>query len=637
LIPDKIGDCLYYATNCKDSCKYDIITDSLVAWFDVNNSGTTIDGASLTSLVEWSGKTITPSSGFTLNDWGLTSVDNGRTTCLSGETLTITSGDTRLVLYPVTGYTITYNFTGCTSASTSGCTSGCTTEPGQYIYPWAFHSGTTTVDGCPVGNTICLDGGLYQGFFKLDTDKPAPIKTITVDDCGNSGFTLTSVSASTEYQIMPTDFPVGWSMETWIKWDNDFCGCTPIVETFTATSTCEFYQVNWGAECDVSACTVTYTACDGSTSVFDINTPNGGTYLCSKTVPTTDCLCPEVSIIWCNDCGFESCTITATTASTVCLQSGTTLNDIYPNNKNFFFYIGTRAENKFWNDFSGETGLTTTTGIPLSRTESTEYESHIIDGGQNWFSIETPTWGGCKFCCNCGCTGDTSNSVTTGTTYSYCDQLSENALGFRITDDGRIGYRKMTVSGACYNNKFRITGTMMEEGYSEPNMVPTGNTWNHIAVTYTAGSGIKNTLPSGTLKFWVNGLVKYTVKDFIGLQLRALDEWSDKQIGVPFNMTWGGGTQGLIESQTFGGPDYSDRGLWLQQNFAGSFEGELSQLRFYEKPLNVLEIRNNFFVDCRRYCRPDTFGGSHIVQPNSEFCGQCKSGPLPPYIFVPCT
>ena len=27
-------------------------------------------------------------------------------------------------------------------------------------------------------------------------------------------------------------------------------------------------------------------------------------------------------------------------------------------------------------------------------------------------------------------------TVTTGTTYTYCDQLSENALGFRITDDG---------------------------------------------------------------------------------------------------------------------------------------------------------------------------------------------------------
>lgn len=555
LTPDRIGDCLNYATNCKDSCKYDIISDGLVVWFDINKSGTTLDGTSLTSLIEWSGKTITPSSGFTLHDWGLTGVDNGRVECLSGETLIITSADTKLVLYPVTGYTISYNLTGCTSGSTSGCTTGCTVSSGLYHYPWVFHSGTTSAAGCPVGNTVCLDGGFYQGFFKLDTEKPAPTKTLTVDDCGHSGYTLSVVSATTTWQVMPTDFPIGWSMETWVKWDNEYCQCIT-----------------------------------GETS--------GGT---------------------------------------VCI-TGTTLNDVYPNNKNFFFYIGTRAENKFWNEFSGETGLETSTGIPLSWTASTEYESNIIDGGQNWFAISDFGWdfGCCKFCCNCACTGDTSNSVTSGTTYSYCDQLSENALGFRITDDGRIGYRKMTVSGACYNNKFRITGTMMEEGYSEPNMVPTGNTWNHIAVTYTAGSGIKNTLPSGTLKFWVNGLVKYTVKDFIGLQLRALDEWSDKQIGVPFNMTWGGGTQGLIESQTFGGPDYSDRGLWLQQNFAGSFEGELSQLRFYEKPLNVLEIRNNFFVDCRRYCRPDTFGGSHIVQPNSEFCGQCKSGPLPPYIFDSC-
>jgi hypothetical protein len=193
----------------------------------------------------------------------------------------------------------------------------------------------------------------------------------------------------------------------------------------------------------------------------------------------------------------------------------------------------------------------------------------------------------------------------------------------------------MTVTGDCYNNQYKITGTVMEEGYSEPNTIPTGTSWNHIVVTYTAGSGYKNNLPSGTLKFWVNGLVKYKVGDFIGLKLRALDEWSDKQIGVPFNMTWGGGTQGLAESQTFGGPDYGDRNLLLQTNFAGSFEGELSQLRFYEKPLNVLEIRNNFFVDCRRYCRPDTFGGSQIVQPNSSLCGVCKN-PLPPYILIPC-
>ena len=598
LANDRLGDCYGYATNCKDSCKYDIIEDGLVVWFDINKSGTTIDGTSLTSLVEWSGRTITPSSGFTLNDWGLTGIDNGRVSCLSGETLIITSASTKLVLYPVTGYTVSFNFSGCSSGVT-GCTTGCTVGSGQYIYPWMFHTGTTTTEGCPVGDTVCLDGGFYQGFFKLDRDVPAPILVEYVDSCCRTGYTLTSVSATTAWQVMPTDFPIGWSMETWIQSNNEFCQCIS---------------------------------------------------------------------------GFTSGTTSGDTGTTFCV-TGTTLNDIYPNNKNFFFYIGTRAENKFWNDFSGETGLSTTTGIPLSPSAAKVFEEHISDGSQSWFNIKTP-WA-CN--CNCVCTGCTANnccgveegptdpniitggqnwfsvsapygegccnttrcfpnesSITTGTTYSYCDQLSENALGFRITDDGRIGYRKMTVSGDCYNNKYRITGTMMEEGYSEPNVISTGTSWNHIAVTYTAGGGLKNTLPSGTLKFWVNGLVKYKVDNFIGLQLRALNEWSDKQIGVPFNMSWGGGTQGLIESQTFNGPDYSDRDLHLQQNFAGSFEGELSQLRFYDKPLNVLEIRNNFFVDCRRYCRPDTFGGAQIIQPNSEFCGQCKSGPLPPYIFIPC-
>ena len=75
--------------------------------------------------------------------------------------------------------------------------------------------------------------------------------------------------------------------------------------------------------------------------------------------------------------------------------------------------------------------------------------------------------------------------------------------------------------------------------------------------------------------------------------------------------------------------------LDIEKYFAGTFEGELSQLRFYEKALNVLEVRNNFFVDCRRYCKDNNFGGAQIVQPGNSNCGSCKS-PLPPYIIIPC-
>jgi len=528
---DDQGQCLFYASSCQDtSCDYSIVTDDLVLWFDINQSGTTTDGTSLTSLTEWDGTTIKPSSGFTLCDFGLTGVDNGRYDRLSGLTVTITSADTKVVLYPVTGYTIN-------SATATAATKGI------YDYPWDYITGTTTTSReCVVGDTVCLNGGFYQGYFKLDFLEPNPIEeTITAttnNNCSTSSSSVTKElvpgdSNAMIYDLMPTEYENGWSMETWIKWDN--------------------------------------STCSGDT--------------------------------------------------------GTTLNDVYTGNTGFFFYIGTRAENKFRNVFSGETGLYTCNGkVPLSPDKQVD----VNTGGQTWFTTSSY-----RFACdNSSCVCPTTGSTNTGTTVlEYCDQLSENALGFRIKPDGKIGYRKMSVTGACFNNEFRMTGTTMEEGYSDNSVILSGDSWMHIVVTYTQGDGYRNSLPAGTLKFWVNGRVIYRVKNFIGLQLRALNEWSSKQLGVPFNITWGGGTQGLVESQTFGGPDPADRGLQLEKYFAGSFLGELSQLRFYEKPLNLLEIRNNFFVDCNRYCIRETFGGAQIIQPTSNLCGDCKSGTPATYLL----
>jgi len=511
-----------YATGCNsntsniEDCELVAVTDGLVFWIDLNQTGSTIDGSSLSSIIEWSGATVKPSSGITLCDFGLTGVDNGRYDKLSGITVNITSADTKVILYPVTGYTIN-SITG-------------TATNGLYTYDWTFLTGVTTTDGCTVGNTICLDGGFYQGYFKLDFLEPTPtVKTVT-GYCP-SDVTTTLVAGDPDefvYDLMPSEFTNGWSMETWINPSNVNC---------------------------------------------DVNT-------------------------------------------------GKTLNEDFTANTGFFFYIGTRAENKFRNVFSGETNLTTCGGIPLSP----DVKYRVSDGTENWFIINP------KLANRCGCCTGYTPTTSTATTETYCDQLSENALGFRITPDGRIGYRKMTVSVGCYNNKDRITGTTMEEGYSETPVILSGDNWVHIVVTYTQNS-VKHGLPSGTLRFWINGRVVYRVENFIGLKLRALDEWSDKQLGVPFNISWGGGTQGLLESQTFGGPDPADKNLDLETYFAGTFNGQLSQLRFYEKPLNILEIRNNLYIDCNRYCVKVTYGGAHIVQPNSNLCGDCKSGTIANYLL----
>jgi hypothetical protein len=321
-----------------------------------------------------------------------------------------------------------------------------------------------------------------------------------------------------------------------------------------------------------------------------------------------------------------------TTYSIKQIPNKLTLNYDYPKNKGFFFYMGTRAENKFWNVFSGESNHTTSTGLPL---QPNIYVDEGLNGGQDWFSRgDVSTLGGFNPFRNCSCvcplSGETS-SVISGTSYDgYCNQLGENALGFRITDDNKLGWRKVSVTGECRNNKFTITGNTIEEEYTTTSVIPEGNSPTLIQVVYLQG-GEKNGLPSGTLKMFVNGRLVLKSKEFIGMQLRALNEWSDKQQGVPYNMSWGGGTQGLVESQTFEGPDLDDRGLTLEENFAGSFLGQLSQLRFYKRPLNVLELRNNLFSECGRYCVRSTFGGSQVIQPGSSLCGDCSTGNLPPY------
>jgi hypothetical protein len=39
-----------------------------------------------------------------------------------------------------------------------------------------------------------------------------------------------------------------------------------------------------------------------------------------------------------------------------------------------------------------------------------------------------------------------------------------------------------------------------------------------------------------------------------------------------------------------------------------------------------MEIRNNFYLDTNRYCVKETYGGSQIVQPDSNLCGDCEKG-----------
>ncbi len=454
----------------------------------------------------------------------------------------------------------------------------------------------------------------------------------------------------------------------------------------------------------------------------------------------------------------------------------TTLNQIYPNNKNIFFYLGTRAENKFYHHAdgspkcftgytrvtSGLTGLSTCACCNLTVTNSRciyvypprsvngIHDPHVNYGCDKCGGVKnatttcgcdcndipcqtcgwecqdhkcgtvipptptptpeptpvpvcdpfgpqptcTPTCTKCNDCNDCtdcasGTTGFTSIEDTCEKN-PWFDSMS-NAFALKLCGDPKnpgIGVRFLRFTGGCVTTGTCTTGITYETGYTvteicTPPIYPDCEQinpawldeehWFQLNVVwerydyfqdcdlfYKGGLGeitkrlylesLANNAVAlieppytkdkvalqvdtinlneiwlqelkyrkGRLKIYVNGRLIYTIEDFEEIIPRALNTDKEKQVGVPFNVSWGGGTQGLRENLTFTnilGTGYTqdpecfptndlsgttlsglNTNILIEQNFAGTFEGGISQFRMYITPLTAPEVKHNFIL-----------------------------------------
>ena len=422
----------------------------------------------------------------------------------------------------------------------------------------------------------------------------------------------------------------------------------------------------------------------------------------------------------------------------------TTLNVIYPENKDTFFYLGTRAENKFYHhadgspiSLTGYTRITTPlinletcaccyTGVTDSRcvyvypprSLNNIHDSHVnygcdicgCDHSGPLFD-ESCTTGSTTGCISCGCTpvtydtcgweckdhicgtGRTSSVENTCETDPLYDSMS-NALSFRLCGNPKnpqIGVRVLRMTGDCETSgTCSTTGVTYTTGYtidnycSDPiypicqnenpvwleeehwfqlNAVWERYTWfDYCDLYYKGGTGeitqktylnslannsislvnvefthsgstpaeqielvnlnekwlIDKSYRKGRLKLYVNGKLFHTIENFEEIIPRALNTDKEKQVGVPFNISWGGGTQGLRENLIFSsttlpnGPYIQDpecfpdtvlssttfnqlsTNILLEKYFAGTFEGGISQFRMYVNPMSAPEVKHNF-------------------------------------------
>ena len=306
-----------------------------------------------------------------------------------------------------------------------------------------------------------------------------------------------------------------------------------------------------------------------------------------------------------------------------------TLNDIYPANKGIFFYIGTRAENKWYKYYNTgkETDLQTSDGINITSTDNIieTDNKHITynrtkegfkanEGRhdepikvaiedrydeENYFLIMNRTKNGYT----AETIGELKNKETKEK-YNILADLFRNALAFQIKNDGSIGYKYMVKD--CESDD----GYSIKEEWSYPGMV-VDDKWCHIAVRIVPvikyGPEKFNYISSVDymrLMFYVNGKLVLYSKEIPTLLLRVLNDSYEKQEAVPYNISIGGGTQGLCDV-IYSLDSVPEDILYLEKEFGGSFIGYFKVFRFHTCNLNYQKIYNNYKVE--RLFSPEIF------------------------------
>ena len=190
------------------------------------------------------------------------------------------------------------------------------------------------------------------------------------------------------------------------------------------------------------------------------------------------------------------------------------------------------------------------------------------------------------------------NRTPTGYTVNTIDELRDkanseytdlyndiynNAFALRITDNGEIGYRYLILDCESENeNKYSVI-----EGYSFPNVIKDCE-WHTVHVKIKAFFGEMK------LYFYVDGKLVYVTKSLPKFNFHELNDLYEKQEGVPFNISLGGGTQGLAETILTNYMLNPTRVYPLEENFAGTFIGYIKSFKFYNCGMEYMNILNNY-------------------------------------------
>lgn len=343
-------------------------------------------------------------------------------------------------------------------------------------------------------------------------------------------------------------------------------------------------------------------------------------------------------------------TVNTVAAITNFEPTGKTLNDLHPTypisrGSGMLFYLGTRAENKYLY-ITGDT-LTSDFGITNDQPNDfptqtisqiyTELDSTLFDQTNLYSNGNHLLLNGEKYkgfyniYDNHYYTGRTYNAGTPLTIdYNYNDIIG-NAFGVFLYD-GKIGYRSVYATDPCFtgatqdannigentfsgytnscSDKFNVSKIItkkftVEQVLSANDVIDLLNTNDRFLnitivferdVTYDNDCDLKyGKYKNGTLKIYINGALMFNYDKFTEIIPHELDTPTYLQEGVPFNISFGGGSQGLIDMYTLTGiTNTPPTTRLIDKFFSYSFIGGVTEIQMYMTPLDPLEVKNEF-------------------------------------------
>ncbi len=592
----------------------------------------------LYSTVTWSGAT---NGGVHMEDIGLTGVDNGlihfRKDRVSNRefldiyfnsTYDIQSGDTRMFMSPVTGNTQMYKYPMYLVNDNGE----------KYIaFRGGFYQGFFKLEGFDYQTmpTVLNRDYVFHFDIRPRSDYETGIQTVNYTHSANTGIFF-FLGTRAENKFWPFYKADEEKLESWLKEDAQnegyFDGCGESGETYNVRENNVIVnEAEWLLEEPKNEEPPKeegyfilgdgYYVFDWYKDLDDKVKPHGNTAIISnpKIAPSTNYL--NTYDFYPNAvCGCDNCEVEPTPPEPECnpcceeyfideyfnnecpeVDNGKAITDDYLNasgvnidltgksykdSDDHYFdkhgYYEIESDNKFLLFDRTPDGFTTENWIEGSEV--------VLRGRKDWpnanyFLLMNRT--------ETGYTTETIAQYNEENAYVYdiFKDIRNNVFALRVREDGAIGYRL----GALNCDDDNENHYEVKEEYSKPGIIKFDQ-WNSVNVRFAVINPSFDKCDKRKRKMrimiYVNGFLIFISKELDTFVFKALDEVYQKQEAVPYSISLGGGSLGLLETIL---PNYyaiSDYVLPIEKDFCGTFLGDIKCFKIYQGFINYSAIAN---------------------------------------------